>query len=380
MREDNHNTDVSHKLWLKCNESSHLKCNLSLFLKQVEKTTMNMSHENNFTKMDDATLAMFDNKWASNLVSAVYVVVTLANLSGNGISLFLLLVRTSPKSPSIIFMINLTLTDLILGTVLPFQIVYQMQGYNWTLGVGMCNVLTVVFFANMYCSVLSMTAISADRYLGIVKPMRFREMRKNKYAVMACIFMWLLVLAILSPLESSNLTYYVKEREIVTCFDVLRKDMLPSIAHWAAFLFGMFIVLFLCPFIITLYCYINIIYVLVRKANSHQKGRALRLACAVLFVFIFCFAPTNILLLAHTITRLYYGKSLYIYYKLSLSLSCINSCIDSFIYYFASKEFRRKLRQMLRLQTLSTTETQMIEGHRESMLSGAALPNVSDTV
>ncbi|XP_073702455.1 P2Y purinoceptor 8 [Garra rufa] len=329
-----------------------------------------------YIKMDNATLAMFDNKLTSVIVSVIYVIVTLANLSGNGISLFLLLMRTSPKSPSIIFMINLTLTDLILGTVLPFQIAYQIQGYNWTLGTSMCNVLTVVFFTNMYCSILSMTAISADRYMGIVKPMRFREMRKRKkYAIVACIFMWLLVLVVLIPLERAELTYYVRERNITTCFDVLRKDMLPSTAHWAGFLFGMFIILFLCPFIITVYCYINIICALVKNTNSQQKGRAVRLACIVLFVFIFCFAPNNILLLAHTITRLFYNKSLYAYYKLSLSFSCINSCIDPFIYYFASKEFRRKLRQMLRLQTLSTGETQMIECHRESFFSGRTTGN-----
>ncbi|XP_051565397.1 P2Y purinoceptor 8-like [Myxocyprinus asiaticus] len=329
--------------------------------------------------MDEDTLAMFDNKLASNLVSAIYVIVTLANLCGNGVSLFLLLMRTSPKTSSIIFMINLTLTDLVLGTVLPFQIVYQIQGYNWTLGTGMCNVLTVVFYANMYCSILSMTAISADRYLGIVKPMRFREMRRKKtYGVVVCIFMWVLVLMILNPLERTDLTFPVQERNITTCFDVLRKDMLPTTAHWAAFLFGMFIILFLCPFIITVYCYINIICVLVRKANSQQKGRAVHLACTVLFVFIFCFAPNNILLLAHSIKRLYYGKSLYIYYKLSLSLSCINSCIDPFIYYFASKEFRRKLRQMLRLKTLSIAETQMIEGHRESFFSGRTTCNAHE--
>ncbi|TRY66209.1 hypothetical protein DNTS_006056 [Danionella cerebrum] len=335
--------------------------------------------QRDFIKMDNATLAMFDNKMASDMMSAIYVIVTLANLTGNGVSLFLLLLRTSPKTPSIIFMVNLTLTDLFLGIVLPFQIVYQMQGYNWTLGVGMCNVLTVTFFANMYCSILSMTAISADRYLGIVKPMLFREMRERKiFAFISCILMWLLVLAVLSPLEQADLTFYVRERNIITCFDVLRKSMLPDIAHWAAFLFGMFVILFLCPFLITVYCYINIIWVLIRKSNSHQKGRAVRLACIVLFVFIFCFAPNNILLLAHTITKLYYNKSLYFYYKLSLSLSCINSCVDPFIYYFASKEFRRKFRQMLSLQTLSTAETQMIEGHRESFFSGRSTGNPNE--
>ncbi|XP_052462400.1 P2Y purinoceptor 8-like [Carassius gibelio] len=341
------------------------------------KTTMNDSKTDRF-KMDNATLAMFDNHLVSEIVSAIYIIVTLTNLSGNGISLFLLLMRTSPKTPSIIFMINLTLTDLILVTVLPFQIMYQLQGYNWTLSAGMCNVLTVVFYANMYSSVLSMTAISADRYVGIVKPMRFREMRKRKtYAIVICIFIWLLVLVILSPLQHKDLTYFVKERNITTCFDVLKKDLLPSTAHWTGFIFGMFIILFLCPFIITVFCYINIICVLVRSTNSHQKGRAVRLACIVLFVYIFCFAPNNILLLAHGIVRLYYDKSLYIYYKLSLTLSCINSCIDPFIYYFASKEFRRKLRQILRLQTLST-DMQMTEGHRESFFSGRSTVNAKE--
>ncbi len=117
---------------------------ITLSLQTGGKTTMNDSKTEEF-KMDNATLAVFDNKLASEVVSAIYAIVTLANLSGNSISLFLLLMRTSPKTPSIIFMINLTITDLIVGAVLPFQIAYQMQGYNWTLGTGMCNVLTVVF-------------------------------------------------------------------------------------------------------------------------------------------------------------------------------------------------------------------------------------------
>ncbi len=122
---------------------------ITLSLQTGGKTTMNDSQKDNI-KMDNATLAMFDNKLASEIVSAIYIIVTLANLSGNGISLFLLLMRTSPKTPSIIFMINLTITDLIVGTVLPFQIAYQMQGYNWTLGAGMCNVLT--WFSSLTCT------------------------------------------------------------------------------------------------------------------------------------------------------------------------------------------------------------------------------------
>ncbi|KAK3543070.1 hypothetical protein QTP70_010539 [Hemibagrus guttatus] len=324
----------------------------------------------NFSSIDNNTLIILQTKWSSDVISVIYVFVTLVNLCGNGLSMWLLLFRTYPKTPSIIFMINLTITDLALGLALPFQIMYQLQGSNWTLGSSMCNILTVTFFVNMYCSILTMTAISIERYMGIVKPMRFRQSKvKIRYAIFACIMMWVIVLIVLSPLEKTDLTFYVHELNITTCFDILKKDMLPSIAHWAAFLFGMFFVLFFCPFIITVYSYIRIICVLMKNSNTSQKGRAVRLAFIVMFVFIFCFAPNNILLLAHTVTKLYYNKSLYMYYKLSLSLSCINSCLDPFIYYLASKDFRRKMRQMLRLQNLSMVDTEMSEGRRESFHS-----------
>ncbi|XP_026851441.1 P2Y purinoceptor 8 [Electrophorus electricus] len=323
----------------------------------------------NVSRMDNDTLAMLQNKQASNFVSFIYIVVTLVNLSGNGLSMWVLLFRTFPKSPSIIYMINLTITDLAVGLALPFQIVYQMQGYNWTLGPLMCNTLTVIFFTNMYCSILTMTAISIDRYMGIVKPLRVKGRRENtKYAIVICVLMWAVVLGVLSPLEMTDLTFYVHELGIITCFDVLKKNMLPSLVHWAAFLFALFIILFLCPFIMTMYCYIRIIWALVKSPQSKPKGKAVRLAFTVLFVFAVCFSPNNILLLAHTVTKLYYGKSLYIYYKMSLTLSCLNSCLDPFIYYFASKEFRRKMRQMLRLQTFSTAD--LTDGPNDSFFSG----------
>ena len=230
--------------------------------------------------------------------------------------------------------------------------------------------LTLGFFANMYCSILTMMAISVDRYLGIVRPMLFRQIRKRKsVAVIGCIFMWGVVLSVLFPLMKTDLTFYVPELGITTCFDMLKKDMLPSIKAWAAFLFGIVVILFLIPFIVTSFCYISVIGKLHRDSKTAQKGKAKRLAVTVLLVFTIFFAPNNILLLAHTVARLFFNSSFYMAYKLSLSLSCLNSCVDPFIYYFASKDFRQKLRHMLRLRTLSSGETGRSEHNRESMMS-----------
>ncbi|XP_034418375.1 P2Y purinoceptor 8 [Cyclopterus lumpus] len=301
-------------------------------------------------KLDNATRALFLNVNTSIAISVIYMIVTAINLTGNGLSLWLLVFRTSPKTPSIIFMINLTLTDLALGAALPFQIAYQLQGYHWNLGPNMCRVMTLVFYTNMYCSILTMMAIGIDRYLGIVRPMQFRQTRVRKsIAVFSCLLMWGVVLSVLWPLMTTDLTFDVPELGITTCFDVLKKDMLPTLSAWAAFLFSMVFVLFLFPFCVTTFCYVSVIHKLSRDSKTAQKRRAILLAFIVLLVFTVCFAPNNILLLAHTVLRLFYNESLYMAYKLSLCFSCLNSCLDPFIYYFASKDFRQKLRQIINL-------------------------------
>lgn len=229
--------------------------------------------------------------------------------------------------------------------------------------------VTLMFYTNMYCSILTMMAIGIDRYLGIVKPMQFRQTRKRKFnAVIGCLVMWGLVLSVLYPLMTTDLTFDIPELGITTCFDVLKKDMLPSMLAWAAFLLSMVFILFLLPFCVTTFCYVSVIRKLARDSKTAQKERAIRLAFIVLLVFTVCFAPNNILLLSHTVLRLFYKKSAYMAYKLSLCFSCLNSCIDPFIYYFASKDFRQKLRQILNLQSLSSMDL-VATDHKESLYS-----------
>lgn len=229
--------------------------------------------------------------------------------------------------------------------------------------------MTLVFYTNMYCSILTMMAISIDRYFGIIKPMHFRQARKRKStAVTSCILMWALVLGVLYPLMTTDLTFVVPEYGITTCFDVLKKNMLPSTSAWAAFLFSMVFILFLVPFLVTAFCYVSVIRKLAQHSKTGQKRIAIRLAAVVLLVFTLCFTPNNILLLAHSVLRLFYNRSIYTAYKLSLCFSCLNSCLDPFIYYLASRDFRQKLRQLMNLQSVDSGDSMKMT-HKDSMYS-----------
>uniref|UniRef100_UPI00398F441F P2Y purinoceptor 8-like n=1 Tax=Pristiophorus japonicus TaxID=55135 RepID=UPI00398F441F len=324
----------------------------------------------NRSQLDNETLEMLTNNMIKSTLPVFYLIVVFISLPGNGFSFFLLC-RTQPKTPSVIFMINLTITDLVLAFFLPFQSAYHWNDNNWTFGADLCSVVTVLFYANMYCSILTMTCISLERYVGVVRPMHCTRWRTNRHAIAICFGMWTLILIVLLPLEMADLTYAVHELGITTCFDILKKDMLPSQEAWAAFLFTLFGILFLVPFCVTVYCYIRIIAKLIKTSSSHaneQKKRAICLALIVLLVFITCFAPNNFILLVHIIMRVFFKKGVYTAYKVTLTLSCLNSCLDPFIYYFASKEFRKRLRACLGLAN-SSSQGSLTEYRRESILS-----------
>ncbi|XP_030055510.1 P2Y purinoceptor 8 [Microcaecilia unicolor] len=325
----------------------------------------------NTSDLDNLTLNMLQNKAVSITLPAVYVLVVVINIPCNLVSFYVLCCHTKPITPSVIFMINLSITDIAVGVFLPFQIIYHLNNNNWIFGSFLCNLVAVSFYANMYSSILTMTFISIERYIGVVHPMASNRWRKNRYAVAACTVMWAFLLLVLYPLESTDLTYEVKSLGIVTCFDILKWSMLPNIPSWAAFILTLFVVLFLIPFIVTVSCYIGIIRKLIQTSSRYgngQKRKSMYLAAIVLIVFITCFAPNNFVLLVHTISRLFYDKSFYHVYKITLTLSCLSSCADPFIYYFASKEFLQNFKKLFRKSSIEATETR-----RDSLFSARSM-------
>ncbi|KAM8750154.1 S-geranylgeranyl-glutathione receptor P2RY8 [Rhynchonycteris naso] len=337
----------------------------------------------NMTRPDNATLLMLQNPVIGKVLPVVYSLVALVSIPGNLFSLWVLCCHLGPRTPSVIFMINLSLTDLTLAAVLPFQIYYHCNGNDWVFGERLCTFVTVAFYANMYSSILTMTCISVDRFLGVVYPLASVRWRRRRYALLTCLGMWALLLGALSPLLRTDLTYAVQELGIVTCFDVLKSTMLPSVAMWAIFLFTLFIVLFLLPFMVTVACYTATILKLLRasepRGGGGQRRRAVGLAATVLLAFVTCFAPNNFVLLAHIVGRLFLGTSYYHVYKLTLCLSCLNNCLDPFIYYFASREFQVRIRDFLRPRRPGRPAASALDSRRDSLFSTRTLlaPSVS---
>ncbi|MBN3295749.1 P2RY8 protein, partial [Amia calva] len=292
---------------------------------------------------------MITSRILTEALPIIYLMVFIVSTPCNLISLWLLCCHTKRNNPTIIFAINLSLTDLLYSTFLPFQIIYHLRGNDWPFGQVMCRVATAAFYGNMNCSILTTCAISLERYCGIVKPLRTKHWMTATNAAIICLLAWIFVLAVHMPMLSHDLTMKVDSLNITTCFDILPKSLFPHKALGYMYFGAILVFFFILPLIVFILCYSAIIKALRVSTSSdtqRSKRQTMRLIVVVVLCFLACYVPNIVLQMLHMVYT-YKGKSLYVYYKLSLGANSLNCCFFPFVYYFASKEFRGKLRQKL---------------------------------
>ncbi|XP_061082826.1 P2Y purinoceptor 8-like [Conger conger] len=296
--------------------------------------------------VSDSVLQMLDSPVLTLGLPLVYLLVFVFSTPCNLVALWLFCCHTKHKNATAVFAINLSLTDLLYSASLPFQVAYHLRGNDWPFGRAMCSAVTTAFYANTHCSILTTCAISLERYCGIVHPLRTKHWRTGGRAAVACLLIWAVVLAVHLPLLHNNLVLHVQQLNVSTCFDVLPKALFPRESLGYLY-FGTVLLLFtIAPLFVLIGCYAAIIRKLYgsRDTDTPQqaKRQTIRLLLVVVLCFVICYLPHITMLMLH-MAYTAQGKSLYVYYKLSLGVNSLNCCFDPFIYYFASREFRQKL-------------------------------------
>ncbi|XP_016108486.1 proteinase-activated receptor 4-like isoform X2 [Sinocyclocheilus grahami] len=303
------------------------------------------------------------------VVPLVCLVAFFIGLPSNLLALWVLLFRTK-KLPSTILLINLTICDLLLLLVLPFRIVYHFLGNNWTFGEPFCRVVIGLLYGNMYGSVVCLALIAMDRYIALVHPFGAKMLRSNKNSVCMSVLVWIVVLAAVVPLLASQQSYKIIDSPLTTCHDALPIEKQEK--YFLRYFAILFSICFLLPLLVVLFCYSAVLRTLM--AEGQRFAHAIRVTVLMLMVFVVCLLPSNILLLLH------YSKSafdLYVPYQIALSFSTFNSCFDPFIFYYVSKDFRKKIWEALRCsgsdsESSSESRTKITLLSKMSRTEGAA--------
>ncbi|KAH0631384.1 hypothetical protein JD844_005684 [Phrynosoma platyrhinos] len=276
------------------------------------------------------------------LVLAVYLFAFLAGLPANLLAFYTFLVKVRKKAAPIdILLFNLTISDVILLLFLPFKMMEAASDMTWPLPAFLCPLTGFCYYSSIYISTLFLTAISVERYLGVAYPIKYKLNRRPAYVIVASFFFWLLacshcsiVYIVQYQMPELNETD-LNPTNVSKCYERFSPNQLEILLPVRL---ELCITLFLLPFFISLFCYVNLIRILTSLPNiqARRKQRAVGLAVVTLLNFAICFAPYNI---SHIVGFIQNQSPTWRVY--ALLLSTLNASLDPAIFYFSSTAIQR---------------------------------------
>ncbi|VFV38117.1 p2y purinoceptor 11 [Lynx pardinus] len=150
----------------------------------------------NFSAAADRVLGRFQE----DFLWPVLVVEFLVAAASNGFALYRFGTQERrPWHPAVVFSAQLAVSDLLYAlTLLPLA-AYLYPPKNWQYGELACRLERFLFTCNLLGSVLFITCISLNRYLGIVHPFFTRSSLRAKHAWAVSAAGWVLAAVLAAP-------------------------------------------------------------------------------------------------------------------------------------------------------------------------------------
>ncbi|XP_048455555.1 ovarian cancer G-protein coupled receptor 1-like [Rhincodon typus] len=275
------------------------------------------------------------------IFSIVYLLVFFLGLPINCVALYTAYKQVRRKNELGVYLFNLTVADLLYILTLPFWIDFTMNHDNWRAGATMCRICSFLTHTNLYASSVFLCCISFDRYLGVVHPMKLTRVRTVRAAIAISCVAWL-------SQSAFNLELLIKP-EIANestshklCYDIYPIESWKANLNYFRIFFG-----FLLPFALIFIFYWRI-YNSVRSSIAtlrHEKRRVVKLMLSITVGFTICFFPYHTLLLVRSIMEkdCTFVSYIFIPYRLSVALICMNCILDPILYCFVNETARRDI-------------------------------------
>ncbi|XP_042320483.1 G-protein coupled receptor 20 isoform X2 [Sceloporus undulatus] len=299
---------------------------------------------NKFVHLDRELSDTFYTLWVALVV--VNAIIFLVGVVLNSLALYVFCFRTKTKTTSVIYTINLIITDLLVGFSLPIRIIMHYSARDCK-NCALIHIFT--YFVNMYCSILFLTCICIDRYLAIVQVEASRRWRNPNYAKSICVFIWVFA--------------------TVVTFSILVMAMKFSYCCIAQIL-PLMVCEYFFPLIIITFFTTRIMCALSKPTLMHQsrerRMRAVQLLITVLIIFMICFTPFHVRQLAISINPdMPYNVSLIVYH-VTVTLSSLNSCMDPIVYCFVTNNFQSTMKNIFRNSEPEQTSGDIISINKNS--------------
>ncbi|KAM6951862.1 somatostatin receptor type 2 [Aplochiton taeniatus] len=273
-----------------------------------------------------------------------YLIVCIIGLAGNSLVIVAILKLDKMASSTTVYIFNLALADGLFMVGLPFIAIQNFQNH-WAFGELACKLVMVLDGINQFTSVFCLTAMSVDRYMALVDPLRFARWGTARRAKLVSVVLWLF-----SVLPVLPMALLFTSSQGLCSLDVGASDFL-----MLGFLSYTFVLGFALPFTVMTASYVALVFVLwtqQRRAASpdHESHRlewqVTKMVVAVVLVFGVCWLPFY----AFNFCSLYGAEMVKTFargFEFVVLLSYSWSCANPIMYACLSETFGRYFHALL---------------------------------
>ncbi|XP_013781323.1 cholecystokinin receptor type A-like [Limulus polyphemus] len=204
-------------------ESNFSREDWFLLQEELGLATITNATEKNFSLQSKRPLAFYSGLvWTTSAIAlvCVYSIIFIAAMLGNVMVITILLHNKRMRTVTNTFLLNLAISDLLLGVFcMPFTLVGSLLR-NFIFGDVMCRLIPYLQAVSVSVSVWTLVFISLERYFAICRPLMSRQWQTISHAYKMIIFVWggslvtMFPIAFLSQLIHTNTPGKYKCREV----------------------------------------------------------------------------------------------------------------------------------------------------------------------
>ncbi|XP_078342078.1 QRFP-like peptide receptor [Oculina patagonica] len=232
-------------------------------------------------------------------------IVAVVSLVGNTIVIFVVFTTKKMQTNIYLFIVNMSVSDLLYTVIAIPPLVTGILGHPFSirghLGTFICKFINGMAFGLIASSVLTLAAISCDRFFAIVFPLR--KLKAQAYLKWSIASIWICSALVISPMlyamrlyEDDNSSYCYEDWS--PYFDSNKASQTYSVV--------LFIVIYLIPFITMLILYSLISHFLwfrkipgngnetTRRRVMTSRRKVIRMLITIVLCFILCWLPLQI--------------------------------------------------------------------------------------
>ncbi|XP_042246642.1 G-protein coupled receptor 4-like [Thunnus maccoyii] len=310
----------------------------------------------------------------SDLKMAVYILAFIFGLIFNVLMLGPIFREVQRQNVMGIFLLNLSLSDMLYLFTIPLWINYYRQDHHWNLGVMSCGFAGFFYYSNMYISIYLLCCISVHRCLVVTYPHRSKTHRTSYYAWTQCaiVHVVVVVLHIVWLIYDNLKDTHDEENNNDRCYETYPMQRPVALFNLLRVGFG-----FLLPLLVLTVCYWKILATVGQRPhlNAQAKRKVRMLSFGVIGIFSICYAPYHIILLARSLvfyqsdntqpdgSYCQFEQKMHFFFSCTLALSSLNCVMDPLLYVFVGNGVQKEVTLCWRRNTGTEREDCVLTRH-----------------